>query len=100
MSSEAETISVMLFSKNYHFRCPPNQVEALYSSVRDLNDYFNKLDKQRNQHSRDELIMLAALNFAGQLRQLKAEKKSTNTDGSDRIQTLRRKIEEKLANDG
>jgi cell division protein ZapA (FtsZ GTPase activity inhibitor) len=100
MSSEAETISVVLFNKNYNFRCPSNKVEALYAAARELNDYFNKLDKQRNLHNRDELIMLTALNFVGQLRELKAERKSTNTEGSDKIQTLRRKIEEKLANDG
>lgn len=92
-----ETITVELFNKSYSIRCPADEVESLYATVRDLNEYFNRLDGQRNQHSRDQMVMLAALNFAGQLRQLKAEKKPENSDGSVRIQALREKIEEKLA---
>jgi cell division protein ZapA (FtsZ GTPase activity inhibitor) len=100
MSDDGQTITVELFNKGYNIRCQADEVEALYGSVRELNDYFNKLDRLRNQHSRDQMLMLAALNFTTQLRQLRAEKTSINSDGSDRIQALREKIEEKLATDG
>lgn len=99
MNEEAQTITVELFNKSYNIRCAPSEVDALYASARELNDYFHKLAKNRNQHSRDQMVMLAALNFAGQMRELKAEKNPINTEGSDRIQALRDKIEEKLAND-
>lgn len=99
MNDDAQLIAVELFNKSYNIRCAPDEVDALYASARELNDYFNKLSKNRNQHSRDQLVMLAALNFAGQMRELKAEKNPMNSDSSVRIQALRDKIEEKLAND-
>jgi cell division protein ZapA (FtsZ GTPase activity inhibitor) len=99
MNDQAQTVTVELFNKNYNIRCATDEVEALYASVRELNDYFNKLDKQRNQHSRDQLVMLAALNFVGQLREEKTGKNPINSEGSNRIDALRKKIEEKLATD-
>jgi cell division protein ZapA (FtsZ GTPase activity inhibitor) len=97
MNDEAQTIAVELFNKSYNIRCAPSEMDALYASVREVNDYFNKLSKNRNQHSRDQMVMLAALNFAGQARDLKTKKTPINTEGSIRIQALREKIEEKLA---
>jgi cell division protein ZapA (FtsZ GTPase activity inhibitor) len=99
MTEENQTIAVELFNKTYNIRCQANEVEALYASVRELNDYFKKMDKQRNQHSRDQVLMLAALNFVSQLRRLRSEKKSINSDGLDKIEALRQKIEQKLATD-
>ncbi len=99
MNENAQLITVELFNKSYNIRCASGEVDALYATARELNDYFNKLAKNRNQHSRDQIVMLAALNFAGQMRELKSEKNSINSDSSVRIQALRDKIEEKLAND-
>lgn len=99
MNHESQTITVELFNKPYNIRCKADEVDALYGSVRELNDYFSKLEKQRNQHSRDQLLMLAALNFVGQLRELRIEKTLTNSVGSDQIAALRERIAEKLAAD-
>jgi cell division protein ZapA len=99
MNAKGEVITVRLFNKNYTIRCASNEVEALYASVRELNEYFNKLDKQRNQHSRDELVMLAALNFVGQLGQERMKKKSMSTESLDRMYALQQKIEETLADE-
>lgn len=96
MSQDVQAISVDIFNKTYNVRCAPGEVEALMASAKELNDYFDKLSTQRNQHSRDQMVMLAALNFVGQLQKLRTEKNPENSVGSDKIQQLCDKIAEKL----
>lgn len=96
IEQDVQAISVEIFNKIYNVRCAPNEIEALMASVKELNDYFEKLSTQRNQHSRDQMVMLAALNFVGQLQKSRTQKTPENSVSSDKIQLLCDRIAEKL----
>lgn len=97
MTVKKEALDVTILGRQYSVCCDPGEQAALYAATSDVNAFLDAYKKKETLHSRDQFCMLAALNFANECRQLKAEKKPTNTESSNKIKALQQKIEEKLA---
>ena len=90
-------LSVEVFGKSYPVSCPHSDIASLHDSVRAVNAFLDQLSTNRNQHSRDQLMVLAALNFANRSMNIKQDHTSKNDEESGRLRALQEKIERKLA---
>lgn len=91
------TLSVDVFGKSYPVSCPNSDITSLHDSVRALNAFLDKLSTNRTQHSRDQLMVLAALNFANRSIEAESHCESKSHEESGRLRALQEKIERKLA---
>ena len=91
------TLSVEVFGKSYPVSCPDSDIASLHDSVDTLNSFLDKLSANRNQHSRDQLMVLAALNFANRSIEAESQCDSKSREESGRLRALQEKIERKLA---
>ena len=98
-SANTQVISIEVLGKTYSVRCPVGETQSLYAAARELNQDLLQRSTNRGQQSRDQVTVLAALNFAHKSLQMAPIKMPSNSEGSGRIQALKDKIEEKLAKD-
>lgn len=94
--SDATAVTVNLLDKEFRVVCPENERDALLKSAHYLDRQMREIRDRGKVIGLDRIAVMAALNIAHELLDLK-EQKSDNTDVMrSRIQILQSKIEDAL----
>lgn len=98
MSSEATRVSIRILEKEYHVACPPEERRALIDSAELLNSRMREIRDSGKVVGLDRIAVMAALNITNELLRTKGRDDSLETDVTDRLRSLRERVESALAN--
>lgn len=96
MSDDKRTISIEIMDKQYHVKCPPEEISALQQSALYLNDKMRKIHNNGILRSSENIAIMSALNVAYEFLQLQQQQEQYIDNMSQRLQLLQGKIEEAL----
>ena len=66
MSDQATTVTVKILDKEYQVACPPEEVDALTTSARYLDDQMRTIRESGKVFGLDRIAVMAALNIANE----------------------------------
>ena len=95
--SEATTVSVNILGKEYQVSCPDDEVDALTSAARFLDDQMNEIRGSGKVVGLDRIAVMAALNITHELLNGKSARAATDDAINDRISSLTEKVTTALA---
>lgn len=95
--SEATTVSVNILGKEYQVSCPDDEVDALTSAARFLDDQMNEIRGSGKVVGLDRIAVMAALNITHELLNGKSARAATDDAINDRISSLTEKVTAALA---
>ena len=95
--SEATTVSVNILGKEYQVSCPDDEVDALTSAARFLDDQMNEIRSSGKVVGLDRIAVMAALNITHELLNGKSSRAATDDAVNDRISSLAEKVTAALA---
>ncbi len=98
MTSEATRVSIRILEKEYHVACPPEERRALIDSAELLNSRMREIRDSGKVVGLDRIAVMAALNITNELLRNKGRDDSLETDVTDRLRSLRERVESALAN--
>lgn len=98
MSGEATRVSIRILEKEYHVACPPEERRALLESAELLNSRMRDIRDSGKVVGLDRIAVMAALNITNELLRTKGRDDSLETDVTDRLRSLRERVESALAN--
>ncbi len=98
MTSEATRVSIRILEKEYHVACPPEERRALIDSAELLNSRMREIRDSGKVVGLDRIAVMAALNITNELLRTKGRDDSLETDVTDRLRSLRERVESALAN--
>ena len=64
--SQATTVTVKILDKEYQVACPPEEVDALTTSARYLDDQMRTIRESGKVFGLDRIAVMAALNIANE----------------------------------
>ena len=64
--SQATTVTVKILDKEYQVACPPEEVDALTTSARYLDDQMRNIRESGKVFGLDRIAVMAALNIANE----------------------------------
>ncbi len=100
-TDDSIAVTVKILEKEYHISCPPEEQESLIRATLYLNEKMNQTRETGRLVGVDRIAVMAAINIAHELLQLKEsnEKESGNTDPiSARLLLLQDKVDVALNN--
>ena len=98
MTSEATRVSIRILEKEYHVACPPEERRALIDSAELLNSKMREIRDSGKVVGLDRIAVMAALNITNELLRTKGRDDLLETDVTDRLRSLRERVELALAN--
>jgi cell division protein ZapA len=98
VTSEATRVSIRILEKEYHVACPPEERRALIDSAELLNSRMREIRDSGKVVGLDRIAVMAALNITNELLRTKGRDDSLETDVTDRLRSLRERVESALAN--
>lgn len=93
-------LEVVILGKTYRFACPDGEQQALHDAAELLNDKLRELKEQTHVNGREELAVMAAVNFCHELNLVKQQNSDYADTMDQRIKMLQRTIEEALVEHG
>jgi cell division protein ZapA len=97
MSEENQSVVVTILDKDYRFSCQPEERDALLASAHYLDGKMREIRKSGKLLGSDGLAMMAALNIAHELLEIKTRKDDLNETLSGKIRSIQERIEEALS---
>ncbi len=94
--NELHSVSVQILDKRYHFRCQPQQQEALTKAALLLDANMRKLRDAQPNANAESMTINAALNICHELLELKQQQEQTTANANKKIKLLCQKISEDL----
>jgi cell division protein ZapA len=94
MSSSA--IDITLLGRTYSVACPSGQEAALRAVAHKLEQQLTSLRSRSNNLSREDLAIMAALNFGHELYEEQRKNQDYMQQMDDRIRLLQRTVEQAL----
>jgi cell division protein ZapA len=93
-SKEPVTIAVRILDRDYHIACPPDEKDSLLQSAELLNSKLRETRDGGKVSGAERVAVMAALNLAHELLQLRARGGSPQTGA--RIKSMRQRVESVL----
>lgn len=93
MSSEAQTLKVMILDKEYLVACPEEEMDALKASAKHLNDKMTEIRGGGKVIGVDRIAVMAGLNIAHEA----LSGSSNSSNAGSRIEKLNSRIDKVLA---
>ncbi len=97
MTADVSRVSIRILEKEYHVACPAEQRRALQDSADLLNSKMREIRDSGKVVGLDRIAVMAALNITNELLQTRVRDDSLETDVTDRLRTLRERVESALA---
>ena len=97
MSETAQTVTVRILDKDYQVACPPEEVEALTSSARYLDQQMQGIRNSGKVLGIDRIAVMAALNIANDYLKNQNAAGTANKTAQRKISILNQEIETVLA---
>jgi cell division protein ZapA len=97
MSQDAVPVTVRILDKEYRVACQPEEQEGLIESARLLDHNMREIRQTGRVVGSDRIAVMAALNIAHELIQLKHARVKTDVDADQRLSDLQRRIADALA---
>lgn len=94
--SDAGALTVVLLDREYRVACAPDEQEQLLSAARYLNDHMREIRDHGKVVGMERIAVMAALNVAHELLQLRTAKDDQLRAFAGRIRTLNERIERAL----
>ncbi|KWS04543.1 Z-ring-associated protein ZapA [Lysobacter capsici AZ78] len=91
MTSEA--VSISLLDREYTVGCEPNERDDLLAAARMLDSKMREIRGSNRMAALDRVAVLAALNFAHELQQLRGDGNSRDRELSRTLDELHRKLD-------
>lgn len=91
MTSEA--VSISLLDREYTVGCEPNERDDLLAAARMLDSKMREIRGSNRMAALDRVAVLAALNFAHELQQLRGDSSGRDRELSRTLDELHRKLD-------
>ena len=92
MSEAPTTVSVKILDKEYQVACPEDEVEALTTAARFLDEQMQQIRDSGKVFGLDRIAVMAALNIANEFLSNRSSATSAQSEIDGRIDALSRKI--------
>ncbi|MWP48237.1 MULTISPECIES: cell division protein ZapA [unclassified Gilliamella] len=89
---ETQAVTIQIFGRTLKFNCPVDEVEALNSAAKDLDERLTNLREKSPQVNSDQLIITAALNISYEL----TKERQKSNEFSDRLKMLQQLLDSAL----
>ncbi len=93
MSTTSEVVSIRLLDREYTVGCEPSERDDLLAAARMLDGKMREIRGGNRMAALDRVAVLAALNFAHELQQLRGEGDSRDRELSRTLDELHRKLD-------
>lgn len=93
MSTTSEAVSIRLLDREYTVGCEPAEREQLLAAARMLDSKMREIRGSNRMAALDRVAVLAALNFAHELQQLRGEGDQRDRELSRTLDELHRKLD-------
>lgn len=93
MSTTSEAVSIRLLDREYTVGCEPAEREQLLAAARMLDSKMREIRGGNRMAALDRVAVLAALNFAHELQQLRGEGDQRDRELSRTLDELHRKLD-------
>ncbi|HTV50975.1 MAG TPA: cell division protein ZapA [Steroidobacteraceae bacterium] len=95
-SSDPARVSVRILEKEYFVACPYEERSALLDSAEFLNARMREIRDSGKVVGLDRIAVMAALNLANELMQLKQREAKLESELAGRVRTMRERVESTL----
>ncbi len=96
MSEEPVLVTVRILDREYRVACPPGEREDLMASARHLDRLMREIRDSGKVIGLDRIAVMAALNMAHELLELRREREGLSERIGARVRALQAKVEEAL----
>ncbi|ALN89912.1 MULTISPECIES: cell division protein ZapA [Lysobacter] len=93
MSTTSEAVSIRLLDREYTVGCEPNERDDLLAAARMLDSKMREIRGSNRMAALDRVAVLAALNFAHELQQLRGDGDNRDREISRTLDELHRKLD-------
>ncbi|MBT2748438.1 MULTISPECIES: cell division protein ZapA [unclassified Lysobacter] len=93
MSTTSEAVSIRLLDREYTVGCEPNERDDLLAAARMLDSKMREIRGSNRMAALDRVAVLAALNFAHELQQLRGAGDNRDREISRTLDELHRKLD-------
>ena len=100
MSDKPEHVSAKILEKEYTIACPPNEYDALYSAVKQVDTRMREIRSNGKIIGSERIAVMAAINLAHEMLKSKDAVESIDGDIINRLEMLNRSVNESLENFG
>lgn len=94
MSTASEPVSIRLLDREYTVGCEPDERDSLLSAAKLLDAKMREIRGNNRMAALDRVAVLAALNLAHDLQQLRTEQSSRDRDFSRTLTDLHRRLDD------
>ncbi len=96
MKEEIKPVSLNILGKEYKVACAPSERADLLHTAQMLDEQMREIQDSGKVIGSDRIAVMAALNLAHELNQIKKQNSGVSHSLADRLAKLRRKIENVL----
>lgn len=89
----SEPVSIRLLDREYTVGCEPDERDSLMAAAKLLDSRMREIRGNNRMAALDRVAVLAALNFAHELHQLRAEAEGRDREITRTLDDLRRKLD-------
>jgi len=97
MRDAITTVSVKILDKEYQVSCPEDEVDALTSSARYLDQQMRQIRESGKVFGLDRIAVMTALNLANELLQKRGAVEDATRESSEMVKHLTYRVTEALA---
>lgn len=94
MSSTSEVVSIRLLDREYTVGCEPGERDSLLSAAKLLDTKMREIRGNNRMAALDRVAVLAALNLAHDLQQMRDESSSRDRELSRTLNDLHRRLDD------
>ena len=94
--SETVPVNVRLLDREYTVGCSPDERDSLLAAARLLDSRMREIRGNNRMAALDRVAVLAALNFAHEIQQLREEAESRDRELARTLDTLHRRLDHLL----
>lgn len=91
--SSSQPVSIHLLDREYTVGCEPDERDSLLAAAKLLDSKMREIRGSNRMAALDRVAVLAALNFAHELQQLRNEDESSNREIARSLGDLQRKLD-------
>jgi len=92
-SSTAQPVSIRLLDREYTVGCEPDERDSLVAAAKMLDSKMREIRGSNRMAALDRVAVLAALNFAHELQQLRSEGEGRDRELTRTLDDLHRKLD-------
>jgi cell division protein ZapA len=96
VSEEQIPVTVRILDKEYRIACDPSEKEGLIDSARYLDQRMREIRQSGRVIGSDRIAVMAALNLAYELLQVRQQEGKGTLDAEDRLAGLQQRVAEAL----